>query len=453
MKHTTLTKRNFADFALTLFAMGMVSVGFGAVDLLMIAPLGLQHIAAVSQGELITSALLAALIGLVDTFTARLAVMEGAGKTRERLPALVASFVVLALLVTLIASLIALSIKPVLTGFNQVPDLINPIADYVVTRLLSVPAVLAYVAANEALKICGMKSMALKNVIFGLLLNVGLNGLFLFSHLGPLFASPEMAVAFATTLAQTAMAGMAISLFYRRFRATYPGKIVIALREVVRQAKSMLLKASGIGVRHLNDYVSTVVPVLFIGTMSVQAVAAAGIATKLYTLFCRVPQACFGASFVYYGYSVDAASSQHDQRGGIVRKLLVYSTVPTVVALCLTYVFRHQLIQLFGNGSLNGILASSILLAYLMYVPAYFFEQLFGELLTVHQRSDVLLVASTLSTYLLTLPLTYFAAFHQKSAFATIAAKGPSTLLLALIFTLVFTSYLKPKNEVCHVIP
>ncbi len=73
VKHTALTKRNFADFALILFAMGMVSVGFGAVDLLMIAPLGLRHIAAVSQGELITSALLAALIGLVDTFIARLA--------------------------------------------------------------------------------------------------------------------------------------------------------------------------------------------------------------------------------------------------------------------------------------------------------------------------------------------------------------------------------------------
>lgn len=72
MKHTTLTKRHFADFALTLFAMGIVSIGFVAVDLLIIAPFGLQHIAAVSQGELITSALLAALIGLVDTFTARL---------------------------------------------------------------------------------------------------------------------------------------------------------------------------------------------------------------------------------------------------------------------------------------------------------------------------------------------------------------------------------------------
>lgn len=120
--------------------------------------------------------------------------------------------------------------------------------------------------------------------------------------------------------------------------------------------------------------------------------------------------------------------------------------------LCLTYLFRHQLIQLFGNGNLDGILASAILLAYLMSVPAYFFEQLFGELLTVHQRSDVLLVASTLSTYLLTLPLTYFTAFHQKSAFATIAAKGPSTLLLALIFTLVFTGHLKPKNEICSVI-
>src|SRR5262249_44788289 len=87
VEHTKITLRNYAGFSFLALTLGVVAVGFGTVDMLMIAPLGLEHLAAIGQGELIVSAIYALLTGVVDIFTSRLAQAEGAATTAMRLPA------------------------------------------------------------------------------------------------------------------------------------------------------------------------------------------------------------------------------------------------------------------------------------------------------------------------------------------------------------------------------
>jgi MATE family multidrug resistance protein len=245
------------------------------------------------------------------------------------------------------------------------------------------------------------------------------------------FDSPESAVATATVAAQLLMAVVGAAVFVRRIR-TRPIPLCPPSWTAIRaETTSMARVAPGVGARHLNDYAGSVVPLMFIGTMGVRPLAAAVVATKIFTLFCRVPQACFSAAFVHYGY---ALGRRDPDLPAVVRRLRRYAAVPTGAAVLATVVLSPWLVTAFAPPDLDLSLARWLMAAYLITVPAYFFEQFAGELLTVHQRGGRLAAASTIATYVLTIPLAGWAVFAADSAFLGVATKTLSIVLLAGVF-------------------
>ena len=99
-----------------------------------------------------------------------------------------------------------------------------------------------------------------------------------------------------------------------------------------------------------------------------------------------------------------------------------------------TVALSYWLVLAFAGDGMDVGLAQVLLLAYLLYLPAYFVEQFAGELLTVHQRGGLLSVASTVVTYAMTIPLASVAVLVGDSAFWAIASKGVSTAVLAAVF-------------------
>jgi Na+-driven multidrug efflux pump len=431
MQHTRLTLRNYSGFSMVILALGLIMAGFGAIDLMMIAPKGLGYVAAAGQGDVLVAAVYAIYLGVVDVFASRLAIAEGGSATARRLPVLFAALVLLLVPCQLLGVLVAQGTGPALSLFHQNPHLIPLVGDYVGVRVYAVIPVLLYAAVNEGLKICGMKNFSVLALGFGFAMNVVLDWVFLYTGAAGAFASPTQAVSTATVAAQTLMAvfgGLVLArqLRTRRERMARPGRA-----EVLTEFASMARTAVGVGVRHLNDYAGTVIPLLFIGTMGVQVTAAAVIATKIYTLFCRVPQACFGGTFAYYGY---ALSKQDTDLPTTVRRLNRYAAVPTAVAAVASLATATWLVEAFAGNGLHIGLARTLFFAYLLYLPVYFCEQQFGEMLTVHQRGTLLLTASTATTYILTIPVAGWAVFALHSAFWAIACKGLGSAVLAALF-------------------
>ena len=398
--HTELTLRNFSSYAALAFTIGLVTVGFGAIDLLMVGVLGFTHVAAVGQGGLIATCILAAFIGFVDVFATRLAAAEGSGDRRARQIGLSLGFLCAVLLCAAAAIVAGMLIHPALVLMQQVDALIDPINAYVVHRLYGVAPSLIYMAANEALKISGLRTRAFHILLFGFAANAGLNALFLYTPAAALFDSPEAAVAVATVLVNIAMGAIAALVWIRHVKAP-PSEERVGIWKLARLNLGFLFRtAPGISARILNDYASSVIPILFIGTMNTATVAAAAVATKIYTLFCRVPQAAFAASFVYYSYGLEAREGKPDSEDSrrVIRTLLRYAAWPTAIAMVATLAASPWLVRLFGGG-IDMPLARSLLLAYLLFVPLYFFEHFYGELLTAHARAGLLFGASTAATY------------------------------------------------------
>ncbi|MFD8811695.1 MATE family efflux transporter [Streptomyces sp. NPDC059627] len=446
MKHTELTTRNYAGLATTIFLTGLVSVGFGAIDILLISPKGLDQVAAVGLGDVVNAGLTALLaIGVVDTFSSRLAIAEGRADLARRLPELAAALLVLLLVAQALAVLLSSAVEPGLRLAGQSRQLAPLAADFVTVRSCSLGFTILYAALNEALKICGLKNRSLLLLVVGFATNAVLDWAFLYTPLSGRFASPVVAVATATTGAQLLIACCALRIFLRRMRArgerfTRPGRAA-----VLAEARSMARNAPGVGARHFNDYAGTITVTLLLGTLGVQVLAAVTVATKIWSLFCRIPQACVSGTFVYYGYRLgqsgdDLPGTARPLPGtartlpSTARTLLRYAAIPTAVGAVTVALTAPWLVRLFAGAGQDERLTRSLLFAFLLTVPAYLLENHFGEILSVHQRGALLATTSAVTTYTLAIPLAAVGVFVLHSPFLVIASGVlPSAVLAAVL--------------------
>jgi len=437
--HSQLTVSGYLGYVSVAFWAGMIIVGFGAIDLAMVAPFGAVQLAAVGQADILVTAVMAGVLGFSDSYSTRLAQAEGAGRTKRTFLPLVLGLVVVAFGLTCLLIAATPAIEPLLYMFGQIETLVPLIAAYIVIRLIGSGLFLLYYAANETLKISGHRRFAIAVLVFGLVANAGLNIIFLYvAPIAALFSSPTAAVAWATLVSEATMAIAAsiLASWLLRYRVNWSlSNISVSFGA---EFFALLRHGPGAGARRLNDYVSALIPLLLIGTFSVAAVAAAAVATRIYMIFCRIPQATFAAAFLYYSYALGQRSIVTSfALQDTVRKLLRASVIITTIGLAVSAFFLAPILDLIEGGA-DRTLVLWLLAAFMIALPAYVFEQFFAELLVANERSQFLLVSTSITTYLVILPLCWFVAKESGDAFSVLLARGLGSLILGGLFFLAF---------------
>ncbi len=437
--HSQLTVSGYLGYVSVAFWAGMIIVGFGAIDLAMVAPFGAVQLAAVGQADILVTAVMAGVLGFSDSYSTRLAQAEGAGRTKRTFLPLVLGLVVVAFGLTCLLIAATPAIEPLLYMFGQIETLVPLIAAYIVIRLIGSGLFLLYYAANETLKISGHRRFAIAVLVFGLVANAGLNIIFLYvAPIAALFSSPTAAVAWATLVSEATMAIAAsiLASWLLRYRVNWSlSNISVSFGA---EFFALLRHGPGASARRLNDYVSALIPLLLIGTFSVAAVAAAAVATRIYMIFCRIPQATFAAAFLYYSYALGQRSIVTSfALQDTVRKLLRASVIITTIGLAVSAFFLTPILDLIEGGA-DRTLVLWLLAAFMIALPAYVFEQFFAELLVANERSQFLLVSTSITTYLVILPLCWFVAKESGDAFSVLLARGLGSLILGGLFFLAF---------------
>lgn len=427
--HTQLTPRSFAGFSLTMFAVGMISVGFGAVDMALVGPFGVEVVAAVGLGEVVVVTASAFLAGPIDVLTSRVAQAEGGGRLAVELGALLVGFLAVLAFLQVVAVGIAWSSESLLVALGQDPAAAAGAAAYVQVRLGGVGLTVLFMVTMELLRILGMRSVSVAVLVVGLVANAGLDLLFLYGPPAD-HVDPVTGVAVATLVVHAGAVLVGVALLVHRLRVR-TGPVALPGAAAVRDhARATLITGSGVGLRHLNDYAAAAVPFFLVGTLGVQVTAAAAVATKIWTLYCRVPQACISASFVFYGYARGREQASTELR----RRLLVLTAVPTLSSALLVLAVTPWLVDVLGGGNVDRGLATLLTAAFLVGTLPYLFEKLAGELLTVEGDAGYLAAASTLTTYVLTLPLAALSVLVLGSAFGAFAAGAVGSAVLAVLF-------------------
>ncbi|MCJ8333379.1 MAG: hypothetical protein MJH10_03880 [Epibacterium sp.] len=80
--HPHLTWPGYSAYMPVAFWAGLTIVGFGALDLILVVPLGAAHLAAVGQADILATEIMVGELGFSGSFSSRLARPQSAGCAR-----------------------------------------------------------------------------------------------------------------------------------------------------------------------------------------------------------------------------------------------------------------------------------------------------------------------------------------------------------------------------------
>ena len=432
-EHTKLTLGSFASFSAAMLAIDSISVGYGVVDMIFVSAFGAVMVAGIGIGDFLTALYLAFFAGSVDVFASRLARRVGAGGGYTWLAPLFRGFLLIVLPWTLVGLLLAAVTPALLEAVGSDSALIGIASGYVLVRMIGVPFTLVLAASSAALRIFNRRGLSVMLVSIGFVLNIGANALFISSPLASLFPTPVAAVAMATLLVQVVTGGAAIVIlihFVRRHGAREePNSVEDAHGRGL--ARDMLKTSVGIGLRQLNDYAASVVPFVLISRLDIATVAAAAVATRIWTIYCRVPQACLTAAGVYIGYARGVGLRSAT---ALTRVTTAYVALPSIGAAVVFAITAPLLARLLGGEEVGISQVWMLTLCFLVAVPAYVLENLAGEILTVEQQGKWLSVSSSVITYTITIPIAIVGVLVLQSAAIAILSAAIASVLLAVVY-------------------
>ncbi len=417
-----------------MFAVDLLSAGNGAIDLAFVAPFGALMVAGIGLGDLVTALFMAFFAGIIDVFAVKLARAEGRSNASRLLPTLFAALLIVAAVWTATGMVVTRVVPLIFDVVGSEPAVAAIATDYLTVRMVGIPFTLALAAVSVTLRIVGRQRASIVLIVTVFVLNAAFNAALVYGPLNVLAANPVMAVAIATVIAQVLTAACGVFVLARHFSRDREESVgEDAQPRIIPLTREMFVTSLGVGLRQMNNYAAAVVPFMLISRLDVATVAAAAVATRIWTLYCRVPQATLSAVGVFVGYS--RGRSQQDAHA-VVQRSRKYVVWPSFIAAAGVAAAVPVLAKVLGGDEVDVGLVWILTAAYLIAVPAYVVENLCGEILTVEQRSSWLSLPSTVVTYLITIPIAILGILVWQSAMVAVASAAVASLLLALKYSM-----------------
>lgn len=435
--HRQLAPGTFSGLAFAILAIDLIAVGNGVVDVIFLTPFGLEAIAAMGLGDSVVLLFFAFFAGVVDVYASRLARAEGKGHTAHAMVRLLTSAVRVVACWSALACAVVLLLPLGFSTMGADATLRVYAEHYAAARLLGLALSLALSLASVSLRIFGYKKLSVWLVVIMFMANAGLNWVFLHGSAHVLFATPVLAVGVATIVAQ-AFAGLigwlVLARHLRRIRSAEEKETGVGTEpSEFDYGASMFRTSSGVGMRQMNNYVAAVLPFLMISSLDVGVVAATTVATKLWTIYCRVPQAALGAAGIFLAY---ARGESTDRAHSSARRIFYpYVVAPSILAGVVILVLAPWLSRLFGGEEVRTDTVFLLFVAFMLGVPFYLAEQYSAEILTLEQEGTVMASMSTAVTCVVAAPIAVTGVLVWQSAFISLLSAAAASAVLAFGFT------------------
>jgi multidrug resistance protein, MATE family len=308
-----------ADFRALLRLAGplvLIQVGtmlMGVVDTIMVGQVSPAALASVALGHMYF--FLFAIFGMGVLFALDPIIAQALG-ARDELAVRrgLQRGLVLSLALSVPIALVLLTVRPVLELVNQPPEVIPDAAGFVHRNALSVLPFFVFVVLRQTLQAHHRVLPIGITVVVANLVNVGLNYLWIFGHLG----FPAMGVlgsAWATTVSRWLMAFMILGLGWHTLRP-YLREVAPNLLDV-RPLLRMLKLGAPIGAQMMLEGGAFNAMALLMGWLGVVQVAAHQIALNLASLAFMVPLGVSSAAAVIVGHAVGRGDPEGVRRSTV----------------------------------------------------------------------------------------------------------------------------------------
>ncbi len=299
-RRTELAELSRLALPVVLAQVGLMLMG--VVDTLMVGRVSAEALAGVALGNLTFLTLTVPASGTLMVLDPIVAQAVGA-RDAEGVKLGIQRGLVLALLLTVITSVVLLPMRPLFEAVHQPPELIGVAAAYVRTSIFGVFPFLAFVVLRQSLQALGAMRVLLAAVLAANVANAFLNWVFVYGHLGSSAMGP-VGSAWATCASRWLMALMLLGLGRRALRPALARWSVRSLDPAA--LRRMLQLGVPIGMMQLLEFGAFSAIGMLMGALGTREMAAHQIAINLASLTFMVPLGVGAAAAIRVGHAVGA---------------------------------------------------------------------------------------------------------------------------------------------------
>ncbi|MPW31823.1 hypothetical protein F9L16_22910 [Agarivorans sp. B2Z047] len=385
------------SFALTMTMSGFISISYGLTDILMVAPLGIEYVSNVGLGETIYLALLVLGIGAVDIFTSKYSKQNNFDSISYSL----LIYTILNLLIWWFICLTITAFVPVfLDHFGYDYGMVNGVSSYLSIRALGMFFHFPLLVTLSVLRIVGEKSLTVKLLIAGAILNATLNYILLYSELfSDNLLSPEELIALSsfitvgiTSLAAVICSKKLVKIDNRKNRS-------------IHQLKEMVGASASISFWNLSDYLVSIVALLVLAKINMNLLPSIVLAFRVMSTFYRLPQG-FCDALLHYFSRYSSTTKDYDSRVNFLKRFYYNSLCFCLPIILLVVIFSALYCLFFVNDSEFSAQAFFlVVLTQALFFPFYLAQHFASQALIVIDRHSSVSKFSSATYYLFCIPL------------------------------------------------
>jgi MATE family multidrug resistance protein len=336
--------RRIAALAWPILVGQLAVIAYGVIDTAMTSRFSATDLAALAIGASVYVSVFVGLNGVLQALSPIISQLFGAKRLQD-IGVEVKQGAWLALFLSIAGSVILAFPEPLLSLAHASPELHEKSALYLRIQALALPASLGfriYASLNTAI---GRPKMVMAIHIFGVILKIPLNALFIFGGLGlPALGGPGCAVATAVITWVTLLVGFIIlrtGRTYRRFCIFGSGFIAprwSALRTLLKLGIPM-------GLSYLIEVTAFTFMALFIARLGAEVVAGHQITANFATVLYMLPLSIASATSTLVAQAIGAHKLDAARRIGSVGIRL--SAVLSVTIGCIVWLTRDLIIRAY----------------------------------------------------------------------------------------------------------
>lgn len=403
-----INAKTFYSLWLPILGAILTQFSFSITDSIMIAPFGEKYLGGIGIAGIYYTITLVFFNGFLDIFSNLLA-RNTSSSAQNTLPSLFFTLILIILTAAIGATFILLFSDSILSYFGLSQEVMQVVSNNL--RILSYGAIfsIAYYACVIVIRVLGKASTTFWIVLLGSLFNLGGNWLFLygpFSH----WTEPENAVAYTTVISRFVM--LIVMLFnvrhFVRFSATSHSLFLTFLKESISHYFFVLRKGTPSCARNLNDWLSSFILVLFLGSFGTSCSAAnqtTDIISSAMYMFTQASCTTIGILFSkWIGENKRMLNSRVE-----IKKLSYVSSIPSLFVLLCVFIFRDSILDAFSltRGSYTRQLAEIILFIHLITLPIYMVQHITNSFLDALFDTKIPSLFSLFISYIFVLPTVY----------------------------------------------
>jgi len=360
------------QLALPMVLVQLGQMFMGVVDTLMVGRVSAEALAAVALGNLYFFGAAIFGMGVLLALDPVVAQAVGAGDTVGVSRGMQRGLL-LALGLTVVASMLLLPAPDVLARLRQPPAVVDIAGAFARVSIVGILPFYAYSALRQSLQAMKLTRPIVVTIVVANLLNVGLNYVFIFGHLG-FPALGAVGSAWATAVSRWVMVALLVALAWPVLRL----QLLPLRREALAWAplKRMLALGAPIGMQYQLEYGVFAVVGVMMGWLGTTELAGHQVAINLASLTFMVPLGVSAAAAVLVGQAVgrgDAGAARRAAAAALTCGVAfmaasaivmltipgplarVYTTDPTVAALAATLIPIAGVFQVFDGTQVVSI--------------------------------------------------------------------------------------------------